>query len=103
MLVDPNETIGTAPRGRDDSRAMLRPMTSPSISVVIATYNRSRMLAYAIESVLRQTFTDWELIVVGDACTDDTAEVVARYVAADPRVRFVNLERNWGEQSAPNN
>ena len=78
-------------------------MTTPAISVVIATYNRSRTLAYAIESVLRQTFTDWELIVVGDACTDDTAEVVARYVAADPRVRFVNLERNWGEQSAPNN
>jgi hypothetical protein len=61
------------------------------------------MLAYAVESVLRQTFVDWELIVVGDACTDDTAEVVARYVSADARVRFVNLERNWGEQSAPNN
>jgi Glycosyl transferase family 2 len=78
-------------------------MTCPAISVVIATYNRSRSLAYAIESVLGQTFTDWELIVVGDACTDDTAEVVARYIEADPRVRFVNLERNWGEQSAPNN
>jgi hypothetical protein len=78
-------------------------MASPAISVVIATYNRSRALAYAIESVLQQTFTDWELIVVGDGCTDDTAEVVARYVVADARVRFVNLERNWGEQSAPNN
>ena len=78
-------------------------MTSPAISVVIATYNRSRTLAYAIESVLKQTFTDWELIVVGDACTDDTAEIVARYVEADSRVRFVNLERNWGEQSGPNN
>jgi glycosyltransferase involved in cell wall biosynthesis len=78
-------------------------MASPAISVVIATYNRSRALAYAIESVLGQTFTNWELIVVGDACTDDTAEVVARYVEADARVRFVNLERNWGEQSAPNN
>src|ERR1700704_2506136 len=78
-------------------------MASPAISVVIATYNRSRALAYAIESVLGQTFTNWELIVVGDACTDDTAEIVARYVEADPRVRFVNLERNWGEQSAPNN
>jgi Glycosyl transferase family 2 len=78
-------------------------MASPKISVVIATYNRSRALAHAVESVLRQTFTDWELIVVGDGCTDDTAEVVARYARADSRVRFVNLERNWGEQSAPNN
>jgi len=71
-------------------------MGAPAISVVIATYNRSRALGYAIESVLGQTFADWELIVVGDACTDDTAEVVARYVEADPRVRFVNLEHNWG-------
>jgi len=78
-------------------------MASPKISVVIATYNRSRALAHAIESVFGQTFTDWELIVVGDGCTDDTAEVVARYARADSRVRFVNLERNWGEQSAPNN
>jgi hypothetical protein len=78
-------------------------VAGPAISVVIATYNRSRVLAHAIESVLAQTFSDWELIVVGDACTDDTGEIVARYVAADPRVRFVNLERHWGEQSAPNN
>jgi hypothetical protein len=78
-------------------------MAGPATSVVIATYNRSRALRCAIESVLRQTFTDWELIVVGDGCTDDTAEVVGRYLEADPRVRFVNLERNWGEQSAPNN
>src|SRR4051794_39151296 len=75
----------------------------PAISVVIATYNRSCALVCAIESVIRQTFTDWELIVIGDACTDDTAEIVERYVRADPRVRFVNLERNWGEQSGPNN
>src|ERR1044072_9090302 len=75
----------------------------PAISVIIATYNRSRALACAIESVIRQTFTDWELIVVGDACNDDTAEVVAGYMRADARVRFVNLERNCGEQSGPNN
>jgi glycosyltransferase involved in cell wall biosynthesis len=78
-------------------------MAGPAISVIIATYNRSRALGYAIESVLRQTFTDWELIVIGDGCTDDTAEVVARYAERDSRVRFVNLEHNWGEQSAPNN
>src|SRR5436190_14713221 len=78
-------------------------MAGPAISVIIATYNRSGALVCAIESVLRQTFTDWELIIVGDGCTDDTAEIVARYVEADPRVRFVNLARNWGEQSAPNN
>src|SRR3954467_857968 len=78
-------------------------MAGPAIAVIIATYNRSRALGYAIESVLRQTFTDWELIIIGDGCTDDTAEVVARYAERDSRVRFVNLEQNWGEKSAPNN
>jgi glycosyltransferase involved in cell wall biosynthesis len=71
------------------------------ISVVIATYNRSNVLRYAIESVRWQTLTDWELIVVGDACTDDTAEVVASF--GDPRIRFVNRAENFGEQSAANN
>ncbi len=73
----------------------------PRVTVIIATYNRSAVLAYAIGSVLRQTYTDFELLVVGDGCTDDSAEVVAG--AGDPRVRWINLPSNSGHQSAPNN
>jgi len=73
----------------------------PAVSIITATYNRSNVLRYAIQSVRRQSFTDWELIVVGDCCTDDTADVVASF--GDPRIRFVNLPRNHGEQSGPNN
>lgn len=73
----------------------------PAISVITATYNRSNVLRQAIASVRRNTFQDWEQIVVGDACTDDTAEVVASF--NDPRIRFVNLPANCGEQSGPNN
>ena len=75
--------------------------TAPIVSVVLATYNRSRVLAHAIESVRCSTLTDWELIVVGDHCTDDTSEVVASF--DDPRVTFINLPQNVGEQSGPNN
>lgn len=73
----------------------------PAISIVTATYNRSNVLRHTIGSVLRQSYTDWELIVVSDGCTDDTGAVVAAF--GDPRIRFVHLEHNHGEQSAPNN
>jgi glycosyltransferase involved in cell wall biosynthesis len=74
---------------------------SPVVSVIIATYNRSRILRHAIQSVCNSSFTDWELIVVGDACTDDTAACVASF--NDPRIRFVDLPSRCGDQSGPNN
>ena len=73
----------------------------PRVTVVCATYNRSNVLIHSIESLIRSTFSDWRLLVVGDACTDDTASIVASF--NDPRIRFVNLEKNFGEQSRPNN
>src|SRR5690606_6891018 len=73
----------------------------PLASGVMATYNRSNLLPYVIETVRRQRWPHWELLIVGDGCTADTAEVIARL--ADPRVRFCNLEQPVGEQSGPNN
>jgi glycosyltransferase involved in cell wall biosynthesis len=73
----------------------------PRVSVIIATYNWSTVLPYSIGSVLRQTFTDFELLVVGDACTDDSESVVRGI--ADPRVRWINLPVNTRHQSGPNN
>ena len=80
----------------DDNTAPL-----PAITVVLATYNRSNILPYAIETVLWQSRRDWELIVIGDACTDDTQDVVAHFT--DPRIRFVNLRERVGDQSGPTN
>lgn len=76
-------------------------LTKPQVSIVMATYNRSNIIGYSIRSVLASRFQDWELIVVGDACTDDTQDVVQKF--GDPRIRFVSLEKNFGEQSGPNN
>ena len=77
------------------------PVQHDLISIVIATYNRSNVLRYAIETVLMQTQQNWELIVVGDCCTDDTKEVVESF--NHEKIQFVNLEKNFGEQSGPNN
>jgi glycosyltransferase involved in cell wall biosynthesis len=76
-------------------------MPPPAISVIIATYNWSAALRCAVRSVLLQTLQDFEILVVGDGCTDDTEAVVADF--KDPRIRWHNLETNWGSQWAPNN
>ena len=60
------------------------------VSVIIPTYNRAHVLPRAIESVLKQTYTELELIVVDDASTDDTAAVMT--AITDPRVRYVRKE-----------
>jgi glycosyltransferase involved in cell wall biosynthesis len=75
--------------------------TAPVVTVIIQTYNRSNILPYVIGSVLWQTYREWELLVIGDGCTDDSAAVVARLT--DPRIRFINLEQRVGDQSGPNN
>jgi glycosyltransferase involved in cell wall biosynthesis len=74
---------------------------SPRVTIVMATFNWSTVLPYSIGSVLDQTFTDFELLVVGDACTDDSAEVVA--AIGDPRVRWIDLRPRTGHQFGPNN
>lgn len=71
------------------------------ISIVMATYNRAALLPRAIDSILAQSWREWELIVVDDGSTDDTAAVMAeRY--ADPRIRYHRLERNRGATYARN-
>lgn len=73
----------------------------PRVSVIVATYDWSSVLPFSIGSVLRQAYADFEVLVVGDGCTDDSAQVVA--ALGDRRVRWVNLPVNSGHQSAPNN
>jgi glycosyltransferase involved in cell wall biosynthesis len=73
----------------------------PRVTVIIATFNWSSVLPYSIGSVLRQTMSDFEVLVVGDGCTDDSEAVVASI--GDPRVRWINLPSNTGHQSGPNN
>ena len=77
--------------------------TYPSVSVVIPTYNRSRYLRHAVDSVLRQTYPgDMEIIVVDDGSTDDTQEVAKLYSTESKAVRYVRLAGNSGPSVARN-
>lgn len=71
-------------------------MTAPRLSVCIPSYNSARFLPATIESVLGQTFADFELLIIDDCSTDGTAEIAARYAAQDKRIRFLVNERNLG-------
>jgi len=73
----------------------------PLVSVVVATYNWSSVLRYALLSAQNQTFRNFEVLVIGDGCIDDSAEVVESL--GDPRFRWENLPVNSGHQSTPNN
>ena len=74
----------------------------PRVTVVTATYNWATVLPFCIASVRAQTFGDFQHLVVGDGCTDESAEVVMAAAAGDPRIRWVNLASNTGHQWGPN-
>ncbi|MGC8594655.1 MAG: glycosyltransferase family 2 protein [Candidatus Kryptoniota bacterium] len=72
------------------------------MSVIIPTYNRADLLPRAIRSVLAQTFTDFELIVVDDGSIDNTREVVDKFTHLDARVKYI-WEPNSGRPAVPKN
>lgn len=69
-------------------------MTSPNVSVILPSYNSAHFLPRTIESVLQQEFENYELLVLDNASTDATQEIVAQY--ADPRIRTVRHPKNIG-------
>jgi len=78
------------------------PSTEPPLfSVVMATFGRARHILPSVRSVLAQDLDDFELLVVGDRCEDDTAAVLAPMLC--DRVRWFNLAVRSGSQSGPNN
>ena len=70
--------------------------SSPRFSVLMANYNNGQYIREAIQSVLCQTFQDWELIVVDDGSTDDSVAIISDYVRLDSRVRLLVNDCNRG-------
>lgn len=65
-------------------------MTEPLIDILMATYNGERFIAEQIESIQRQSYKNWRLLVSDDCSTDGTLDVVRRYAAEDGRIRIVS-------------
>jgi glycosyltransferase involved in cell wall biosynthesis len=74
----------------------------PAISVILPVYNAAATVGRALASVARQTFSDYELIVVDDGSTDRSGEIIEKAVAADSRISYVRNERNLGIQKTLN-
>lgn len=83
---------------------MIAPVSpDPRVSVIMAAYNEERFLAEAVESVLAQTFTDFELIITDDGSTDATPQLAQSFAERDPvRVRVIRGEHNQGKPFALN-
>lgn len=76
-------------------------MSNPLISVIVPVYNVEKYIERCIESILGQTFTDFELIIVNDGSTDKSGEICDRYSNNDPRIRIIHKE-NGGQSEARN-
>ena len=74
----------------------------PLVSVIIPAYNRAHMLPRALESLLQQTHQNWEALIVDDASSDNTAEVMAQFVKKDARIHFFQQTKNGGACVARN-
>lgn len=76
--------------------------STPLVSIIMPSYNQGSYLAEALDSVLAQTYTNWECIIVDDESQDNTAEVSKAYCAKDERIRYI-YQKNNGVSAARNN
>lgn len=85
---------GARGTGRDAERALTRPR--PVIGIGVPVYNGAQYLTPAIESLLAQSFDDFDMIISDNASTDETPEICREFARRDPRVRYVRQPRNIG-------
>src|SRR5690554_2207297 len=66
----------------------------PLVSIIIPTFNRAHLIGETLDSVIAQTYQNWECIVVDDGSTDHTAEIMANYLAKDSRFQYHHRPKN---------
>ena len=76
---------------------------SSLVSIITPSYNSSRFIAETIESVLAQTYQNWEMLITDDCSKDDSVEIIQRYAEKDFRIKLFQLEKNSGAGICRNN
>tara|TARA_Y100001001_G_scaffold123963_1_gene122351 strand:+ start:2461 stop:3222 length:762 start_codon:yes stop_codon:yes gene_type:complete len=74
----------------------------PCFSIVTPLFNSEKFISRAIDSVLSQTLSDWEMIIVDDCSKDESVIIVNSYVQADPRIKLIEMPNNSGPAAARN-
>jgi len=75
---------------------------NPTVSVIIPTYNRAHLVGRAIQSVLNQTYKDFELIIIDDGSTDNTENIIKEFQKKDKRTKYIKHNKNKGGSAARN-
>jgi len=76
---------------------------NPRVSIIVPTYNSEKFIKRAIDSILNQTFQDFEIIIIDDASMDKTVEIVKNYCEKDKRIKLFQLNENSGGPAKPFN
>lgn len=75
----------------------------PLISIITPCYNAASFIAQAIESVLAQSFGNWEMIIMDDCSSDDSLSIIQKYAKKDPRIRYLRTNKPSGSPTLPRN
>lgn len=75
----------------------------PLVSIIMPAYRAASVIGESIDSVISQSYMNWELLVIDDCSTDGTREIVSRFAQDEPRVKLIALEKNHGAPAAPRN
>ena len=77
-------------------------MTEPYVSIIIPVYNEERLLNRCLESIINQTFTDIEIIIIDDASLDNSKKIIEKIAPSDKRIIFIEHKTNKGQGEARN-
>ena len=73
------------------------------VSIITPCYNSEKFLTQTIESVLSQTYQDWEMLIVDDCSTDSSAQIIEKYSKTDSRIKYLKTETRSGSPTQPRN